>query len=67
MSKYTAADLAHIKSMIAKGVTSIEVAGEKYNFRSLDEMQRTAALIEAEVNPSSSRSSGFYLPTFSRG
>lgn len=67
MSKYTAEDLAHIKQMIAKGVTSIEVAGEKYNFRSLDEMQRTAALIEAEVNPSARRTTGFYLPTFSRG
>lgn len=67
MSKYTAADLAHIKEMIAKGVTSIEVAGEKYNFRSLDEMQRIAAMIESEVNPAARRSSGFHLPTFSRG
>ena len=66
MSSYTLEDLNHIKGMIAKGVTSIEVAGEKYTFRSLDEMQRIAAMIEAEARPTGPHS-GFYRPNFSRG
>ncbi|AZV00195.1 MULTISPECIES: phage head-tail joining protein [Paracoccus] len=64
---YTAADLAALKANIAKGVTSLEVAGEKVTFRSLDEMLKLAAVIEAELDAGLSRRGGLHLPTFSRG
>lgn len=65
MTAYTADQLAQLKSNIAKGVTSVELNGEKVTFRSLDEMRQIVAMIEAEISPS--RSSGFYRPSFSRG
>ncbi|MDS9468204.1 hypothetical protein RGQ15_11565 [Paracoccus sp. MBLB3053] len=64
---YTAADLAELKANIAKGVTSIEVAGEKVQFRSLNEMLKLAAVIEAEIEPGGQTRSGLHHPTFSRG
>lgn len=63
---YTPEQLAALKANIAKGVTSLEVNGEKVTFRSLDEMRRIAAMIEDELSPVPRRG-GFHLPTFSRG
>lgn len=62
---YTAEDLAALKANIARGVTSLEVAGEKVTFRSLDEMRRIVSMIEDDLAPKPK--SGFHLPTFSRG
>lgn len=62
---YTAEQLAQLKANIARGVTSLEVNGEKVTFRSLDEMRRTVAMIENEVSPVSRP--GLYRPKFSRG
>ena len=62
---YTAQHLAELKANIARGVTSLELNGEKVTFRSLDEMQRTVAMIERELAPMPV--SGLMLPTFSRG
>lgn len=64
---YTVEDLAALKANIAKGVTSLEVAGEKVQFRSLDEMLKLVAVIEAELDPRIPQRSGFHYPTFSRG
>lgn len=62
---YTVEDLAALKANIARGVTSLEVNGEKVTFRSLDEMRRIVAMIEDDLMPKPK--SGFHLPTFSRG
>jgi len=64
---YTVEDLAALKANIAKGVTSLEVAGEKVQFRTLDEMLKLVAVIEAELDPRIPQRSAFHLPTFSRG
>ncbi|WP_158966241.1 phage head-tail joining protein [Chachezhania sediminis] len=72
MSPYTPEELAQIKanliqvkSNLAKGVTSIELNGEKITFRPLAEMRQIIAMLESDI--SSSTSSGFYTPSFSRG
>lgn len=62
---YTVEELAALKANMAKGVTSVEVNGEKVTFRSLDEMRRIVSMIEDELFPKPA--SGFHLPTFSRG
>ena len=62
---YTAQHLAELKANIARGVTSLELNGEKVTFRSLDEMQRIVAMIERELDPLPA--SRLLLPTFSRG
>lgn len=63
---YTPEQLSQLKENIAKGVTSLEINGEKVTFRSLDEMRRTVAMIEDELSVVPRRG-GFHLPTFSRG
>lgn len=61
---YTAEQLAQLKANIARGVTSIEMNGEKVTFRSLDEMRQIVAMVEREVAPTASP--GFYRPIFGR-
>lgn len=61
---YTAQHLAELKANIARGVTSLELNGEKVTFRSLDEMQRIVAMIERDLDPRPSP--GFHLPSFAR-
>ncbi len=63
---YTPEQLAALKDNIAKGVTSLEINGEKVTFRSLDEMRRIVKMIEEDLDIVPRRG-GFYLPTFSRG
>lgn len=62
---YTEQDLAALKANIVRGVTSLEVNGEKVTFRSIAEMREIVAMIEADLAPR--RDTGFHLPTFSRG
>lgn len=56
---YTLEDYQLLCRMIAKGVTSLEVNGERVTYRSLAEMLRLKALMEAELgvgaNPARSR------------
>ena len=40
MADYTETDLAAIRSAISKGARSVQVNGERVEFRSLSEMQR---------------------------
>lgn len=46
---YTLSDYQTLTRMIAKGVTSLEVNGEKVTYRSLAEMLRIKGLMEAEL------------------
>lgn len=62
---YTEQDLAALKANIVRGVTSLEVNGEKVTFRSIAEMREIVAMIEADLSPR--RDTGLHLPTFSRG
>ena len=62
---YTAQHLADLKANIARGVTSLEVNGEKVTFRNLDEMQRIVRMIEQDLDPRPT--SSLLTPTFSRG
>lgn len=62
---YTEQDLAALKANIVRGVTSLEVNGEKVTFRSIAEMREIVAMIEADLSPR--QDTGFHLPTFSRG
>lgn len=62
---YTPEQLSELKANIAKGVTSLEINGEKVTFRSLDEMRRIVKIMEEDMDIAPARG-GFYLPTFSR-
>lgn len=66
MTTYTHEQLAQLRSMIAKGVTSLEQNGEKVAFRSLAEMISIEKRMAAILEPASA-SSGLNNPTFSRG
>ena len=46
---YTQADITALRANLAKGVTQVEVAGEKVAFRSLAEMRSLLAEMEAAV------------------
>lgn len=46
---YTLEQYQTLCRMIGKGVTSLEVNGEKVSFRSLSEMLRLKGLMEAEL------------------
>lgn len=49
MTAYTMEQYQTLCAMIAKGVTSIEVNGEKVTFRSLSEMRRIRTEMEAAL------------------
>lgn len=49
MSKYTAADLTSINSMIVGGLKQAMIAGEMVVYRDLGELQRIQGLIEADL------------------
>ncbi|WP_406720424.1 hypothetical protein RPE78_12290 [Thioclava litoralis] len=46
---YTQDQIESLKAAMAKGVTSVEMNGERVQFRSLDEMQRQLGRMQAEV------------------
>lgn len=53
---------------MAKGVTSLEVAGEKVTFRSLDDMMRTVAMLERQLDRAVGRDlPSQQYPAFRRG
>jgi|GEM_PF-1526364 len=60
--------IAELQLNIAKGATSLEVAGEKVTFRSLDEMLRTLAFLERRLSPPVSCDLPYQqYPAFRRG
>lgn len=60
--------IEQLTANIAKGVTSIEVAGEKVTFRSLDDMLRTLAFLERRMSLSVGRDlPSQHYPAFRRG
>ena len=60
--------IAQLEMNIGKGVTSIEVAGEKVTFRSLDDMLRTLAFLERRISRSVARDlPSQHYPAFRRG
>lgn len=65
----TAAQLAKLKKMYAKGVTSLEQGGEKAAFADGAELRRRIGDLEAQLTRESGggASSGFHYPTFDKG
>lgn len=53
MAKYTQADLANIKAMIAGGLDQAMIAGEMVRYRSLADLLKIQHLIEADLSASS--------------
>lgn len=49
VSTYTIEEYRTLCMMIAKGVTNLEVNGERVTYRSLSEMLRIKALMEADL------------------
>jgi hypothetical protein len=47
---YTAADLAAIDAVIARGELSVEFADRRVTYRSIDELLRARAVIAAELD-----------------
>lgn len=58
--------LTQLRSMIAKGVTSLEQNGEKVAFRNLDEMLAIERRMVAELGATPSVN-GLHTPSFTRG
>lgn len=54
MTAYTAADLMRLDAAIANGMTSLEIAGRRISYRSIDEMLKARAHIEAQIAAASS-------------
>lgn len=54
MTAYTAADLQRLDAAIAKGVTEWEMAGQRIRYRSVDDMLKARAHIEAQIAAASS-------------
>jgi len=46
---YTQEDLARLQAAIAKGVSEVQMGGERVKFRSLDEMLRTERRIKSNL------------------
>lgn len=49
VSAYTVEEYQTLCKMIAKGVTTLEVNGERVTYRSLTEMLRIKAMMEADL------------------
>ncbi|WP_342640928.1 phage head-tail joining protein [Rhodoligotrophos ferricapiens] len=64
---WTQRDLDNLKSAIAQGVTSARIGDRQVQYRSLQEMRETLALIEAEVSGTSARRSRQFRFRTSKG
>ena len=64
VSAYTQDQYDTLCRMISKGVTSLEVNGEKVTYRSLAEMLRIKSLMEAELGLTASRPSRLNYPHY---
>ena len=65
MAQYTTEQYQQLVAMLAKGVTQIETAGEKVQFRSLDEMVRLKGMMERDLGLVATPGANY--PTFRRG
>lgn len=65
MANYTTEQYQQLVGMLAKGVTRIEVAGEKVEFRSLDDMVRVKGMMERDLGLVATP--GAQYPSFQRG
>lgn len=65
MAQYTTEQYQQLCAMLAKGVTSLEVAGEKIQFRSLDEMMRIKNMMERNLGLAATP--GARYPSYRRG
>ncbi|OWJ69829.1 hypothetical protein CDV50_16040 [Haematobacter massiliensis] len=64
---FTQADADRVRAAIAKGVSSVEVNGEKVAFRSLAEMRETLRMIEDELAGAASGRFGVAYARTTRG
>lgn len=64
---FTQADADRLRAAIAKGVSSVELNGEKVTFRSLAEMKESLRMIEAEISGAASGRFGVSYARTSRG
>ncbi|MFV0303567.1 MAG: phage head-tail joining protein [Paracoccus sp. (in: a-proteobacteria)] len=64
MSVYTVDQYNTLCMMIGKGVTSLEVNGEKVTYRSLSEMMRIKAMMEADLNLGAAQQSRRHFPVY---
>ena len=56
-----------LKAAIARGVTRLRMGNEEVQYRSLDEMRRILADMEAELNAGSAPRGARHYPATSRG
>lgn len=64
---FTQADADRVRAAIAKGVSSVELNGEKVTFRSLAEMRETLRMIEDDLSGASAGRFGVGYARTSRG
>ncbi|RWR31348.1 hypothetical protein D2T31_04945 [Sinirhodobacter populi] len=64
---FTQADADRVRAAIAKGVSSVELNGEKVTFRSLQEMKETLRMIEDELAGASAGRFGVGYTRTTRG
>ncbi len=57
---YTVQDRDALKQAIAMGVKSVSFSDRRQEYRSLDEMKATLAMIEAELSPKKNRNGRRY-------
>lgn len=64
---YTQADADQLRRAIAKGVSAVEINGEKLTFRSLAEMRSTLQMIEDELAGAVAGAARVSYPRTTRG
>lgn len=62
---YTQTDLDAVKAAIASGELTVEHNGRKVTYRSMDDLLKAKAVIEAELVPVGNRRGGVFRQTFS--
>ena len=64
---YTQEALTRLQAAIAKGAKSLQMGGERVDFRSLDEMLRLEKRMQVKLQPASARKSPVLYPKTSTG
>lgn len=64
---YTQADLDALQKAIAKGAKSVQMDGERVDFRSLSEMQGLESKLKAELGQTTKPSRRMHNPNTSTG
>lgn len=63
---YSQADLDRLKSALAKGVTSVEVDGQRITYRSVAELRQAISMVESELQAATTPSVTLSFASFSR-